>query len=219
MSIKYSCFISYRHNLGSTHNAFVLQLQEALDNEIQPLIGLKSYLDTDNLTGGDYFEKKLQNALCHSVCLIVVYIPMYFNEDKTFCTREFMAMKRIEKYRFRRLEKKVFDESFIIPIRYRVDPPVVHNGIQDVLFNKMQYYDFSNFSLGEWRISRNSKYMKEISELAQSIHEKYHMLQSINNHLDEICQNFKFPTESEACCWLQKNKIVFNPPKFPGRKA
>jgi len=99
MPLKYSCFISYRH----TQKDIVQGLVTSLKTELSRWLDMDVYLDEERLKGGEFFNAKLAQAICESVCLIVVYTPTYFSDKNTYCAREYKAMEELEQVRFDKL--------------------------------------------------------------------------------------------------------------------
>ncbi|HET9909818.1 MAG TPA: TIR domain-containing protein, partial [Anaerolineales bacterium] len=83
MPIKYSCFISYKHDSVNIARDF----QDALENEISLLLNLPVYRDEERLHAGDFFNSALAQALCQSACMVMIYIPRYFDKASTYCAR------------------------------------------------------------------------------------------------------------------------------------
>ncbi|MBI3302336.1 MAG: hypothetical protein HYZ72_09725 [Deltaproteobacteria bacterium] len=55
--------------------------------------------------GSEFFNKKIEKALCESVCMIVVFTPTYFSGTHFYCVREYKAMVELEKRRLGSLLK------------------------------------------------------------------------------------------------------------------
>jgi hypothetical protein len=145
--LKYSCFISYRHpqNEYDLTKSFVEDLKTALKTYLGPLMSLDVFIDEERLKPGYLFKEALAEAICQSVCLIVVYTPKYFDESATYCAREYKAMLQLE------VERKQFVPNrkigFIIPVVFRGP-----NEIPSELKNDRLYCDFSEYTLVESNI-------------------------------------------------------------------
>jgi len=106
MNFEYGCFISFRHL--PKIEPFVKQLAKDIKEELE-LFGepkLKVFLDEDRIKPGDHFNTLIPAALCKSVIMVVVYVPAYFNADKPYCTREFVAFIEHERRRLDELKQK-----------------------------------------------------------------------------------------------------------------
>jgi len=116
--IKWACFISYPHAWGNLVKDFAKQLKDALENELGSLLNLPVYMDEDRLRPGFDYGQALSTAICESVCMIVIFSPVY--EEKTYCLREFLAMERIEAKRRKKLGRRHLEpHRMIIPIVLR----------------------------------------------------------------------------------------------------
>jgi hypothetical protein len=157
MPPKHACFISYRH-VGQNEllNSFLEQLSRSLSFELQ--LWLKEcpeggvYLDRERLQGGDFYNEALATALCESACMIMVFIPLYFDKDRPYCTREYKAMELLEKERLARLDSEQRTHGLIIPIILRGG-----NDLPDEIKEGRQYYDFQSFGLAGPELHRHPR--------------------------------------------------------------
>jgi hypothetical protein len=144
--------------------------------------------------------------------MIAVLMPTYFDHEKTYCTREYMAMERLEKRRLQQLGAMgAADEGLIIP--------VVVRGFSDVpgiVRNKRQCHDLTGYSLIDPDLSSNSQYAQRIRGIAEYIHQQCKRLAGLPQDL-ENCDEFTVPSEKVSRAWLKKNGIVNYSPSFPGR--
>jgi hypothetical protein len=100
MPFKHACFISYRrHEQSELSERFIADLCSAVRNELAVLLDEDLYIDRERLRGGAFFNPALADALCKSVCMIVVYTPTYFSREHLYCAREYLAMEKLEKTR------------------------------------------------------------------------------------------------------------------------
>src|SRR5262245_13808013 len=104
MAINYACFISYRHGQSQLSERIISDLATALSNELSLYTSKKVYVDRERLKGGDFYNEHLARALCESACMIMVFTPTYFDEQSTFCAREFKAMEFLEAKRSQLIE-------------------------------------------------------------------------------------------------------------------
>src|SRR5258708_31408673 len=102
MAFRYSCFISYRHVPGDKE--IIEDLYQAIADELANYVSKEVFRDTESLEGGDFLNKRLARALCESACMIVFYVPVYFDERFTFCAREYCAMELLEQKRIKQLQ-------------------------------------------------------------------------------------------------------------------
>ena len=190
MSIRYSCFISYAHGQGELVKKFMYQFKQALIATLEPLLSKEVYMD-DRHSPGYSFNEGIAQAICESICMIVVFSPVY--AESNYCIREFLAMENIEKKRKEKMGPN-FDRTsrMIIPIVFRGDPDSLPRRIKDI-----HYYDFSKFTLASLKLSKKDKEI--IETIANRIYKHYQIIKNSNiNIIDEECNKFLLPSEDEA---------------------
>ena len=216
MPFEHACFVSYRHHEQSQlAERFIIDLFEALRNEVSLMVNEDVYLDRDRMQGGTFFNPALAGALCKSICMIVVYTPTYFSRTYPYCAREYHAMETLERRRLQRLQGQQARESgFIIPIVLR--------GVESLppsIRAERHYYSFERFSLTSRAIARNPQFERYVREIAGVIHTRRQALAPYADELTSDCQNFVFPTEAEVLFWLD-TIVPLVPPvgrfPFPG---
>src|SRR5918911_24477 len=99
MAFEYSCFISYRRSQHRLVERFVSALAETLSEEVEAYTKLPIFPDTEQAEGNEDIEETRARALCRSLCMVVVFTPIYFSRTNTYCAREFKAMEALEKER------------------------------------------------------------------------------------------------------------------------
>lgn len=216
MDFKYSCFISYRRGQHEFMKTFMEELTQALKGYLEPYFDIPVFIDDEQMQGGDILDKHLAHALCHSVCMIQVFTPKYFNPQKLYCTREFMAMENLEEQRFDVAEippdQRSF--SFIIPIIFRAPEKVPQETKRHL------YYDWSKYTMVEPKINNNKTYTDHIDQIVKRIDYLYEAFSQYDELHD--CKKFLLPSEEEARKWLKKIRTSRNPtkliPNFPGRR-
>lgn len=205
-SAEYLCFVSY----ASPNEDFANDLEEALGRELNRYVrdkGLFTY--KRELHGGDFIDESIQNALCKSLCMIIIYTPSYFDLNYTYCAREFKAMEELEKQRLVHIscsEKR--KHGLIIPIIFR---GAEH--FPEEIKSKRQYVDFSNYYA--CCMSKHPKYAPKIIDLAKYIYKLYDNLDDEN--IFKECDKFKLPSCDEVTPWLEK--ACPKAQKFPGRRT
>lgn len=206
------CFISYCHGQHELTKTFILQLKEALDSSLEPLGVGEAYFDQERLKPSFDFNEALAQAVCQSVCMIVVYSPKYVMQP--YCLREFEGMKLVEQKRKALLGSAWPQErGMIIPIIFRGEVDKLPEDIRAC----RQYVDFSRFILADTRINKNRKYAREIEKIAEVIAESSSLLGRVNKNLCAICDNFRLPSEDEV---LRRWPDLRQPwDDFPSREA
>jgi hypothetical protein len=213
MAIEYACFMSYRHGEGELTNNLIDELYKALSDELEPYFGRGSvYLDKERLETGDLFNEEIIGALYHSVCMICVYTPYYFDRKDTYCAREFIAMEKLEKERLKRLNPQEKKHGLIIPIVFRGC-----KYLPQEIKEKRQYYNFESFLLcNRHKINRHPRYAPTIKKIAEYIADRYNTLAKRGDSLFDNRENFNLPGEKEIIDWLEGIKTPWI--SFPGRE-
>jgi hypothetical protein len=163
------------------------QLTQALIDYLGPLVDLELvFMDKPRLNPGYNNNEALAEAICESVCMIVVFSPLY--EERSYCLREFLAMECIEEKRKQMLGEK-YDRKRRMIIQF-----VVRGKAEDLppKIKDIQYKDYSEILLATF--TRDEEFDKTINTIADDIHEYYKDLKALN----EECISFKLPPEEEA---------------------
>lgn len=214
MPFKYACFISYRHGQRELLQQIVTNLRTAISGEFEAWFGPNSViLDEGRLRGGDFYNEALALALCESVCMIVVYVPAYFDTSHTFCAREYKAMEQLEGERLGLLRAQADKQhGLIIPIVFRGK-----TFLPKEIADRRHYYDFESFQLTGVDVNTDTEYKKMIKEIAEYIAECCKRFANLDQNQDPCasCEKFSLPTEEEIRPWL---KGVAGPASlFPNR--
>jgi hypothetical protein len=206
MPLKYSCFISFRHGdreLPTNQNlleTIIRQLKTALSSELAAFTTKQVYVDWERLKGGDFYNEALAKALCESACMVMVYVPTYFDEHKPFCTREYMAMQKLESLRLPRL-------GSVGQLQHGLIIPIVFRGLRYLpteIKNHRAYYDFQSFQLGSKEMSRNPNFNTKIREIAEYIFDRSRELEALPLDPALDCANFNLPDEAEVIDWIRE---------------
>ena len=86
MPFEFSCFISYRHCQQPLGKKIVTDLYNALSSELELMTERRVFLDTERLEGGYFWNEALAEAICRSVCMLVLFTPDYFNLQHIYPT-------------------------------------------------------------------------------------------------------------------------------------
>lgn len=203
---KHACFISYRNGsvvegepVPDLLNEFARCLKDALTSEFRamltPHLDEPVFLDVDNLLPADRIEAKIANALCHSACMVLVYTPNYFDERKTFCAREYLAMKKREAYCTHLKGEHDTNKSLIFTLILRGSADKIPAELEESV------YENFNFFYPKTRIEHTRNYKDKIKVIANEIAKLYsNFIQYENTHqvkFCEVCADFELPTTSE----------------------
>ena len=208
MPFSYSCFISYRNDNAQIAKDF----QESLEDELSLLLNQPVYRDEERLHGGDFYNVKIARALCRSACMVMLYIPKYFDEGHIYCAREFRAMELLEQERLVHLKANGLpdDCGLIIPVVYRGC-----DVLPQYIKGSRNFYDFEAFFLGGRTQKRNHKYLLSMKEIANYIFQRCRDLNSLPLDPCDCCDSFDIPNESDLNGWL--DNLLPSQQKFPGR--
>ena len=209
MPFEYSCFISYTTGQRALMRRIVTDLDEALSNELDARTAAPAFLARERLEGGNFQEEVISQALCKSVCMIMLFTPRYFNPEATYCAREYVAMENLEKERFARAGiKGDATNGLIIPVIFRG-----WEHFPTEIKKRRQCYDFKSFTMADRRMSKHRKYADEIVRMATYVHERCLTFQAQDALFSE-CEEFKLPTHNEVRDLAAA--LAPHAPAFPG---
>lgn len=204
---RHACFISYRNGsvvdgepVPDLLNEFVKSLKEALTSEFKalltPHLDEPVFRDFDSLSTADYIEEQIANALCHSACMLVVYTPNYFDEKKTFCSREYLAMRKREAFCLKMIGNQNPKKSLIFTVILRGEKDKLPDELKATVYEDFVYFH------PEIGIETSPLYKNKIQEIAEEITRVYRYFtqyqQDNKVKFCEFCSTFELPTESEA---------------------
>jgi hypothetical protein len=174
-------------------------LVRSLKTELSRWLDLDVYLDEERLKGGDFFDANLAQALCESVCLVMVYTPTYFSNSHTYCAREYKAMEELEKQRLELLgHSDSAKHGLIIPIIYRGDKKIPYT-----ITSKRQCHYFENYQISGQATLDYPEYAQKIKEIAEYIEERCEELSVVEDDACSDCATFNIPSETDIYEWLE----------------
>ncbi len=148
--------------------AFASQIVDALSDELSMLLddykSLPIFKDDRSIEVGDKIHPAIAEALCKSVCVILIYTPNYLSEEKPYCASELEAVLRLEKERIAKLSEASAKTGLLITIILRGD----RNELPQLLKDR-DNEDFSAFALHTTEIRRNKKFSPQIQQIAKKI--------------------------------------------------
>lgn len=197
MAFSHACFISYRHRPGREYMSIVEDLRTALQDQVAMLMNPGVYLDHDRLQGGDFFNRALARAICESVCMVVFYVPPYFDAGYPYCAREFRAMEEIEARRLQALGVRGGQHGLIIPIVCRgwdVFPAEIKA--------RRHCYNFEPYYLQRRKISQHPQGRQKVIEIANYIFQRFREMSPSAAALCAGCDQFDLPREADVLPWL-----------------
>jgi hypothetical protein len=207
MGFTNACFISYRHSSEPGVQKFYDSFRTELAVQVGLLMpGMKVYLDTDRLRGGDFFNKELAFALCSSVCMVSLYNPYYFDVNNTYTAREYQAMVTLERQRLSVIPQEARGKGLIIPI-------IIRGNLPDEIRRERQYYQLDLLAPGDLKKPNSRQALRQVAE---QIHQRHEVFRSVAVDPCRLCSDFDFPTEGDIMDWLVG--ITAPPQKMPWRQ-
>ena len=189
MSFEKSCFLSYRQRAPKDYEATLAEFHQMLESELQLHLNLQSFFDPQR-PAENFVTRSLASTLCRSLCMVVLYIPTYFDSDYRACAREYKAMEVLEKRRMDKLghtNKKT--HGLIIPVVYRG-----WEEFPEAIKRERTCYNIQPYTVSK-SIRKNAKVKGEISKIAQYIYARYLELQTIEDPCS-VCVEFEYPDET-----------------------
>lgn len=221
-SFRYACFISYRSPQGNALGRFAVDnLRVALSQELELRTGLGVYLDDDRLQGGELIESSITDALCKSVCMLLVYWNNYFDKSRPYCAREYRAMEELERIRQSYLSRASASPppGLIIPVVIRGERSMPS------FLRARKCWDFQSFFLTEPRVplAKKGQYHSCITGLADYIEQRCLDLWPHGEEILAASSTMRLPNTREVAQWLTEvlgSTIPASPPDpFPLRGA
>lgn len=213
---RYACFISYIHSEAELGRGFVMQFVDALQGELEQLVDLKQRpIYRDNLVRpGDDWQRSLSTALCQSVCMVLIYSPVYGRRPE--CLREFEAMMQIETERRALLAGQgapaaPAQAGFIIPVVLRG-----FDRLPEQILRSRQAVDFSHFTLAEDPMQSNRLFVDQVRRIAERIQDHLDALEPLEGEACKGCQDFRLPDPAHVKPWAPAGAAGWRP-AFPGR--
>lgn len=205
MSLKHACFISYAHAKGKLINSFVEKFSEVLSDELEAYFDEDLWIDREKLNTGEDLELALAEAICKSVCVVVLFFPRYTRRE--WCMRELAHAERIERERLSQL-KGCYTPSrgIIIPVVLRGDPEDMPE-----IIKRRVWANFKEFSLADPDITHNPEHVAIVIKMAEYIHDVY-------KEICRACKEQNIDILHNCSSYLLEQPIEHNnPPKFPMR--
>jgi hypothetical protein len=213
MSLRHSCYISYRGGRRKLAERFIREFSKALQiqldqeayNRYQQNPSTPVYTDLSRLQHSEPEEetqKELATAMCESACMILIFTPNYFSTAYPYCAREYKAMEQLEKERLDALGMSlhVYQEQspsgMILPVIFRGS-----SYLPEELKRRFSL-NFEDFLLSDESMARHPQLIEKLEKIAQYVLNWQEKLTSVE--AQKNCEKFKFPSEKEIQPWLQE---------------
>ncbi len=175
-SFEYACFISYRNSRKREDgllSVFAKQLSDALERTLDTHLyediarqdnDYMVFLDDNIIETGDFMAKTMGDALCKSICSIVLFTRNYLG-GSFWCASELHGMLKVERHRLDTMQVKPAEMGFILPILFKRDIKDMPKALRQRAFEK----DFTKFTLAVKDITEHEEFVEIIEALAEKI--------------------------------------------------
>ncbi len=204
MSLQYSCFISYPHGQDKVMEPFVKAFANLLKTEVGAQTRKRIWLDLWDLKVGYRVDGSIGADLCNSVCLVVIYTPLYFDKEHTYCAQEFRAMELLEAERLRLLPSPANKHyGLIIPVIVRGLPR-----LPNVIKNR-KYAELIDIELANPPAKLRRRYGSEIRKIADYIVDCCVEFDLLQDDVLRGCDNFLLPSSAAVASYLESMRDPF----------
>lgn len=204
----FAFFVSYRHTKGKNADKFTRAFVEQLKKQVELYLpSVEVFFDKERLDAGDDLNK-LAHSLCRSAAMVMIYNPLYFDLNHTWCAREYKGMQALEKTRS---AHPGCQDRYIIPVILR-GADSLPKEIKDCIFCE----DFEHVVTEKQ--FENTECQQRIKALAKVIYDRYLALNNAGVFNTEACQcsTFSLPEDADINTWLQQVAPLKNQPRMPG---
>lgn len=177
MPITNPCFISYPHPKikGSRLATFIEELSTELGSLLDGFVPGEVAIDINRLQPGYNYNIALQQDICKSVCMVVVYVPEYANRE--YCRREFELMERIDQRRRAALGAGAGKYQFIIPVSLTSMQKLPKRLTAD-LRDTADFSPYMNLpDVGKRRFKHEKELQQHVIRISRTIRELYELLE------------------------------------------
>jgi len=212
MAYEYCCFISYPHGQQDVLVPIVKDFVQGLEREIGAQIRQPVWFDR-SLRGGSLIDPAISTGICKSVCMIMIYTPLYFDKEHTYCAQELKAMQDLEQERLKDFTDK--SKGLIIPIILRGEKKFPEK------MKTRKFYDFTNYLFNGSSKKLRQAYAAQIREIAAYIIDCCDVLENASGAISHDCDKYGLPTSEDAKRFVEsvlKKEIQEVVDSFPTRK-
>lgn len=174
MAIRNSCFLSFRGGRGNLAAGILDLFAKALENELELQVDAGLYRYTEKMVAGDFIDPNIADELVASACMVVLFTGKYFSKTHTYCTREYLAMSRLEENRLKALQNDdPAKHGLIIPVILR-NPERFPN-----LLKQRFWFDFTEFAEDDNGIAKPKRFFSDIRKIAAYIASRCYELDGV----------------------------------------
>lgn len=204
----YAFFISYRRTSNTEADKFIHAFVKQLKKQVAlSLPDIPIFFDKEKMLPADDLSK-LAHCLCRSATMVMIFTPLYFDSQNTWCAREYMAMLDLERGRSLHVREK---SRLIIPVVFRGEEHLPSEISDHILYENFDHV----VKESQFETSGCQQRIKEISDQICSRYLEL-LKAGIFDQQKCICSDFKFPAASEITAWLTQVTPLPNSPLMPG---
>jgi hypothetical protein len=202
LPFEYAAFLSYSVGVEPGVNEFYGDFRDALARQTGFwLPKLRVYLDQQRLQGGDIIDGTLARAMCHSVCMVVLFNPQYFDTEYTYCAREYQAMLKLEERRLG-LSPPGASEGLIVPV-------IIRGTLPKEISDRRKSFSLSKELLADGNLKSESV-VKVLDSIAEVIHNRWQVQRPIEDKICGLCPGFELPSAADVSPMIES---YTSPPK------
>lgn len=214
MGFTNSLFFSYRHLPAKGYTNLVNDIYESLAETMVLRFGQRDvvFRDKDRMKPGAKLNPTLAANLCQSVCMVMIYVPPYFDEFATYCAREYKAMLTLEGQRLDALEGESRNEGLIIPIVCQD-----WNRCPKEIKEHHLACNFEDYFLATDFVSSLPPARQELKKIGSYIADRFEELSDRLPDACAHCPKFNLPSDEEIKPWVRGMRA----PRYrlPGRSG
>lgn len=199
MPIIKSCFISYRQLDVPYYADKVDEFYEVLKWQIR--LAMVPFLEpyVEPRSDASFVRPSVAHTLCTSACMVLLYVPPYFDLSYTDCAREYLAMEELE-------AQRMAMTGFTNKRTHGLIIPVVLHGWERFpahIDRERTCYNFAPYMLGGGKLRKSKKAMLLVTKIANYIVARSLELAAVQPDPCLVCDDgFDYPGNARALPWL-----------------
>lgn len=200
MSLKYSCFISYRRNDDA--KKYISNLKNILQSETFLVTNKKrAFFDEDSIRYGEIFDSKIYEGIENSYFFMPIWYMNYLHEDSIYCAKELLHAMNIE-----RMLQSLLPEAERANFFY-VIPFLVRGNASELpeCFSKKLVIDIKPFEYAIYNNKKSLKLIEFTQRLYKDLSDYYQVYNKYISH-DEyvrLCESIEKPDDEFVKDWIK----------------
>ena len=200
MSLKYSSFISYRHNVGD--KKFLKEFIKIIKSEAHRVTNIDEvFFDSKSIKLGDNFDEKIYNSIISSHFFIPIYHMTYLHVDNVWCARELYQALEVEKL----VRDKIGNSSYCFIL------PIIHRGELNELpecISKKNAKDIRRLEMAIISNKANKHLAKFKNNLYDVFCSNFQLLSKNSIDFIDLCKDIEIPSDEKIKKWILEQKII-----------